>query len=221
MSSAGRCLCVYCKLMSVLLRRNIRRLLQHGYMPGFRRDALEPAPDRWKHRKIIVAKVRDVRIGIERDVGDRIAIRDDVAMLLEMALHHAERAIALLPPILERMLLQLAYASHQRQPEIGGTDIGLDAVLLEEHPLQRFRAVEAIMRPQPCVAGEMPKDRIRLGDKAAGRHFEERNLTARILREELRRSAFALEDVHLFQSVGHTELGEGKPHLVAVARSLH
>src|SRR5947209_19972710 len=129
-------------------------------MPGFRRHTLEPAPDRWKHRKIIVAKVRDMRICIERDVGDRIAIRDDVAMLLEVALHYAERAIALLHPILERMLLQLAAAFHQRQPEIGGADIGLDAVLLEEHPLQCFRAVEAIMRPQPCVAGEMPENRI-------------------------------------------------------------
>src|SRR5262249_6590545 len=108
-------------------------------------------------------------------------------------------------------------ALHQRQPKIGGTDIGLDAVLLEEHPLQRFGAVEAISWPQPRVAGEMPENRIRLGNKTTGSHFKERNLAARILREELRRSAFALEDVHLFQSIGHAELGECKPHLVAVA----
>src|SRR5215510_13949031 len=84
--------CVYSQVMSVLLRRNICRLLQHWHMPGFRGDAREPAPDRRKHREIIVAMVRDVRICIKRNVGDRIAIRHDVAMPLEMALQHAERA---------------------------------------------------------------------------------------------------------------------------------
>src|SRR5690349_4439194 len=141
-------------------------------MAGFRFDALEPVSDRREHRQIIVAKMRDVRIRVERDVGDRIAIRNDVAMLLEMALHYAERAITFLHPILERVLLQFAPAPHQRQPEISRTDIGLDAVLLEEHPLQRFGAVEAISWPQPRVAGEMPENCIRLGDKAAGSHFK-------------------------------------------------
>ena len=54
-----------------------------------------------------------------------------------MLLHHAERVIALLHPVFERVLLQFAPALDQREPEIRRAEIGLEAVLLEEHPLQR------------------------------------------------------------------------------------
>src|SRR5256885_1835189 len=80
------------------------------HMPGFLGHPLEPPADRGEHRQVVIAKVREVRIGIERNVGDRIAIRNDVAMLLKMAVHHAESAITFLHPILERVLLQFAAA---------------------------------------------------------------------------------------------------------------
>ena len=160
-------------------------------------------------------------IGIKRDVGDGIAVGREEAMMLEVILHHGERAVAFLHPILERVLLQLASALHQREPEIGGADIGLDAVLLEEHPLQRFGAIDAIVGPKLRSARHVPEDRIRFGEIAAGRGFEQGHLAVRVLRQEFGRAAFALEDVDLHQAIGQAELSERQAHLVAVARSLH
>src|SRR5262245_36981062 len=170
-------------------------------MPWLGRDALEPVADRREGGKDVVAVVRKVRIGVERDVGDGVAIGDKIPMALEMALHHAERTIAFLHPILERMLLQLTPAPDQHQPEIGGADIELDALLLEEHRLQRFGTVIAVLRTQPRSTGEMPQDRIRFGNKAPGRDFEQRNLAARILGQELGRATLALEDVNLLEMI--------------------
>src|SRR5262245_66330030 len=170
-------------------------------MPWLGRDAVEPVPDRRESGKVVVAMMREVRIGVERDVGDRVAIGDKIPMALEVALHHAEGAIAFLHPILEGMLLQLAPAPDQQQPEISGADIGLDTVLLEEHPLQRLGTVIAVLRTQPRSAGEMPEDRIRFGNKAPRRDFEQRNLATRVLGQELGRAALALEDVNLLELI--------------------
>jgi hypothetical protein len=63
----------------------------------------------------------------------------------------------------------------------------------------------------------MPQDRVRLRDVAAGRDLEQRHLAARVLRQELGRVAFALEDVDLFEPIGIAQVGEREPHLVAVA----
>jgi hypothetical protein len=49
---------------------------------------------------------------------------------------------------------------------------------------------------------EVPKDRVRFGEIAAGRDFEQRHLAVRILGQELRRAAVALEDIDLDQAVG-------------------
>src|SRR6516164_7525924 len=120
----------------------------HRDIARLRRHALEPGTDLRKGREVVIARMREVGVGIERDVGDAVTIAHKIAMVLEMIVHHGERAVTFLHPILERVLLQLAAALDQRQPEIGGADIGLDAVLLEEHPLQRFGAIDAVLGPQ-------------------------------------------------------------------------
>ena len=114
-----------------------------------------------------------------------------------MHFHDAERAIAVLHPVFERVALQVAAAFDQREPEIRGADIRLQAVLLEEHPLHRFGAMDPVFRRQRGSAGDVPEDGVRLGKITAGRDFEQRHLAARILGEEFRRAAFALEDVDL------------------------
>ena len=68
--------------------------------------------------------MREVGVGIKRDVGDAVTIAHEIAMVLEMILHHGERAVTFLHPVLERVLLQLAAALDQRQPEIRRADIG-------------------------------------------------------------------------------------------------
>jgi hypothetical protein len=119
------------------------------------------------------------------------------------------------------VLLQLAPALDQSEPEIGSPEIWLQAVLLEEHPLQRFGPVDAVLGRQRGAAGDVPEDRIRLGEKAARRDFQQRHLATRIHGEEFGRMAVALENVDLFQPIRNGKLGKDKPHLVAVARSLH
>jgi hypothetical protein len=141
--------------------------------------------------------------------------------MLEVILHHGERAVTFLHPVLERVLLQLAAALDQREPEIGRADIGLDAVLLEEHPLQRFGAIDAVLGPQRRATHEVPEDRVRFGEITAGRGFEQRDLAVRIFGQELGRAALAFEDVDLDQAKRDAELGQREAHLVAVARSLH
>jgi hypothetical protein len=141
--------------------------------------------------------------------------------VLQVFLHHPERPVAFLHPIIERVTLQFASALDQRQPEIGGAEIGLEAVLLEEHPLQRLGAIDAVLRRERGAARDVPEDCVGLSEVAVGRDLQQRHLAAGIHREELGRVALALEDIDLVQPERQVELGEGKPHLVAVARSLH
>ncbi len=60
-----------------------------------------------------------------------------------------------------------------------------------------------------------------LGEVAARRHFKKRNLAVRILGEEFRSVAFALDDVDFDQPIGNAQLRQGEACLVAVAGTLH
>ena len=97
-------------------------------------------------------------VGVERDVGDGEVIGGEKPVAGEVHLHDAERAIAVFHPVLERVLLQFAPALDQRQPEIGGADIGLQAVLLEEHPLHRLGPLNTVLRRQRGPAGDVPEN---------------------------------------------------------------
>src|SRR2546423_11917105 len=57
------------------------------------------------------------------------------------------------------------FRSDQSQPEIGGAEIGLEAVLLEEHPLQRLGAIDAVLGRKRGAAGDVPQDGVRLRDE--------------------------------------------------------
>jgi hypothetical protein len=118
------------------------------------------------------------------------------------------------------VLLQVAPALDQCEPEIGRTDIRLQAVLLEEHPLHGLGPLDAVLRRQRRAAGEVPDDGVRFGEIAVRCDFQERDLPARILGEEFRRSAFALQDVHFDQSERNAEPGQRQADLVAVAGTL-
>ena len=142
-------------------------------------------------------------------------------MPCQVRLHHAERAITVFHPVLERMALQLAAAFDQREPEIGGADIRLEAVLLEEHPLQRLGARDAVFRRQRRSAGDVPEDGVGLGEMAIRRDLQQRHLAVRIFREEFGRAAFAFEDVDLDELVRNPEPRQRKADLVAVAGALH
>jgi hypothetical protein len=94
-------------------------------------------------------------------------------------------------------------------------------VLLEEHPLQDLGAIDTILGRHRRAAGDVPKNGVRLGKIAAGRHFQQRHLAVWILGEEFRRMTLALENVDLDQPIGNVQLRQREPRLVAVAGALH
>src|SRR5947199_1013610 len=68
---------------------------------GLPRDAPEPGEDRGKAPQLEAALVSDVGVGVEGDVGDRVAVADEELPALEVALHDAERRVAECPLRLE------------------------------------------------------------------------------------------------------------------------
>src|SRR6516225_8059024 len=106
------------------------RNVLHSDVAWLARDTLEPGANCRERAEVVVALMRDVGVRIERDVGDGVMICCEEVVHGKMLLHHAERAMAFFHPILEGVLLQLASAPHERQPKIGGAEIGLETVLL-------------------------------------------------------------------------------------------
>jgi hypothetical protein len=119
------------------------------------------------------------------------------------------------------MRLQDAAALDQRQPEIGCADIGLQRMLLEEHPLQRFGALDAGFRRELRAQRDEPEDGVGFGEVAAVLDLEQRHLAARILGEKVRRAAFAAQNVDLDRLIGRVQKRQRKADLVAVAGALH
>src|SRR5947199_10837368 len=126
-------------------RHHVCGLPIHGDMPRLPLHPLEQRADLGKAREIEIAGMREVRVGIKRDIGDGVAVGHEVTVVFEVMLHHGERAVSFFDTVLERVLLQLAATFDQREPEIGGTHIGLNAVMLEEHPLQLFGAIHSML----------------------------------------------------------------------------
>src|SRR5579871_2955359 len=193
----------------------------HADMAGLFGDALEPAADSRKAGEVKPAFVCNVRIGVKRNIRDGIAVCHEESMAFEVLFHHAERAVALLHPVLDGMHLQLAPTLDEYQPEMRSAQVGLEAVLLEEHPLQHVAAIEPVVRYEGRSAGKVPKNGAGFRQVAPRRSFEQRNMSARVLGKELRRARLAFEDVDLDEIVLKGELCECKPHLVAIARALH
>jgi len=61
-------------------------------------------------------------------------------------------AMAFFHPVVDGVALQFAAALDQGQPEIRRAQVGLQAVLFEEHPLQRVGPVDAVLRGERRAA---------------------------------------------------------------------
>src|SRR6266702_5772273 len=84
-------------------------------------------------------------------------------MLGEVGLHYGQRGSSPCHPIWKlgmarRIRGQMFY------DETRGRHVGLVAVLLEEHPLQDLRALQAIIGYEPATFGQVPEDGIRFGN---------------------------------------------------------
>src|SRR4030095_8370709 len=91
----------------------------------------------------------DMRVGIERDIGETILAADKELVTPEMLLHDTERGVALLHAPRQLHLLQGAQLGQKMLPEAYRRDERLVAVLLEEHPLQRLGPRSAVRGRQP------------------------------------------------------------------------
>src|SRR3954453_17658666 len=81
---------------TALFRRDRLRLPVHRHIVRLCRDAIEPGANLRKGGEIVIAEMREMGVGIKRDVGDGVAVGREEAMMLEVILHHGERAVAFL-----------------------------------------------------------------------------------------------------------------------------
>src|SRR6516165_5086140 len=63
-------------------------------VPRLRRDAGNPRSDRRVSCQVEIPLLGDVRVRVERDVGDRVAILDEERMRREVALHRVQGAVS-------------------------------------------------------------------------------------------------------------------------------
>src|ERR1700687_5152997 len=104
------------------------------------------------------------------------------------------------------------------QPEAQRRDVRFVTVLLEEHPLQHLRALEAIGGKKRRSLREVEQDRVGLREGISGVELQERNAGGGVLLQELRRACFAFENIQLNPLEWDGELRQQQAHLVAVAR---
>src|SRR5262245_957231 len=69
------------------------------------------------------------------------------------------------------------------------------AVLLEEHPLQDLRPLDAVRRQQRRAVGEVAQDGVRFREAGAVLQLEGGDAPVRVAREERRRAGLATHDV--------------------------
>src|SRR5206468_9171115 len=100
-----------------------------------------------KARELEASFVGYVRVGIEADVGDRVALGHEEAAARRMLLHDLERGVPGRHLLLELGLVFLR-AAEETDDVARHRDIGLVAVLLEEEPLEDLRVKQALGRQQ-------------------------------------------------------------------------
>ena len=96
--------------------------------------------------------------------------------------------------------------------------LGSWLILLEELPLQDLRALVGVDRDELRAVGEVPEDRVRLGERASVVEDERRHAQPGVEVTEDLRAVRAVDDRQLDRLVLEAELREEKPHLVAIAR---
>ncbi len=183
-----------------------------------RRDPLDPRTDRRVPRDLEPALARDVRVGVQHDVGEgRARPHEEHAPVAQLSLHGVERPVPRRHPLLEAVGERLRPA-RVRDPEAHDRDRRLVVVLLEEHPLEHLRALVSIVGHEPRAVGEVPEDCARLGEGAAVVQDQGRNTERRVLPAEQLGPVRTVGNVHVPALVRDPEVRKEQPNLVAVAR---
>jgi len=125
--------------------------------------------------------VRYPGVGVEGTIGSRVAASDEEVLPGEAALERCQRARAGLEMARER--LRLPAVTPRQAPEARSADVGLEQVLLEEHPGVDVRPLDGIVRQEGRAFGQVEQDRAGLGDRRAVLRDEERRAAGRVERE--------------------------------------
>ncbi len=159
-------------------------------------DTCQPRADRRIAPQLEAALAGRVCVGIQRDVGNGIGIGDEKRALRQMLLHDGER---LRPALVQaRQLTATCMLSRQhRANKSRHGNVGLVAVLLEEHPLQDLGAGPLVLWPEGRAFGQIEQDRVRLRQELSGLELEQRYAPVRILRQELARARQATAGIEL------------------------
>src|SRR6266576_4850636 len=188
--------------------RNVARL---------RGDSIEPGAHCRVRPEREPALAGDVRVAVEREVGERQRVADDVVTSVEMLVERAQHALARLHLRRELGLERLGTAG-VRNPEAHDGDRGLEVVLLEEHPLQHLRAFVRICGNEARALAEVPEDRARRAERTSVVEHERRHTQRRVEPAEHLRPVRPVDHVQRTTLVRDPELGKQEPNLVAVAR---
>ncbi len=189
-------------------------------MAGLRGNAREPRRDAGVGGKIVAAELRAVGVGVERQVGDRIAVTGEPVRVRQPLLHDAERAIAGFKEARQPLRRAHVRALGSGEDRDAHRDRRLVAVLLEAQPLIRLGAIEFFSRQILSALRKMQQHRIRFGEEPSVLEFEERHPADRILSEELRLPRRAVIGVHIDDAERDAEQRQHQPRLVGVPGSL-
>jgi hypothetical protein len=109
----------------------------HSDMSGLTTNAPEPWLYGRKVRKLKTSLVRDMRVAIERDIGDGVLLADEEAAVSQMLFHDLERGVPG-PHLFLQLGLAVCWAPQVANDVACSRDIWLMAVLLLKDPLIQF-----------------------------------------------------------------------------------
>ena len=175
--------------------------------------AIEPGADVRKLLEVEAALGRDVRICVQREVGDGAVVPDEVPVAGEVPVHHRQCPLAQLAFLFEdRAPLRSQAGMLQPEPDRG--DVRLGADLLPEHPLEHASALEASVGSS--ILRQVVQDRVRLEEVRAVVQLEDRDSSLRVRRRNasVRDSPCAMSTS--MRSNGIPQQAEQQPGLVSV-----
>src|SRR5215211_1608889 len=120
----------------------LRSTLRYWHVSRLGPHELHPGADSWEAGEIEAPFAGDVGVGVECDVGDRVAVRGEEVVLAQVFLHHLEGCVAEPPLLLQHLRPLLGHLHAEVDPGARHGDVGFVAVLLEEHPPQDPRLLE-------------------------------------------------------------------------------
>ena len=160
-----------------------------------------------------------MRVGVKRDVGERVFPADEPIVLLQVAFHDAQSGIAFGVPFGDQMFFLAQFVfGREDHPIARHRDIGLVAVLFEEHPLQHLRAGKAVRRNQRRTFGQIPDDGVRFRQEAPVVKFQRRHAAIRVFGQELGLAREARDHVDVHRLQRDAQLRRGQNGLEAISR---